>query len=89
MTKRCGHELPDSRETPVETSLALLEALHRRWVVLLRSMKSADFARAYRHPERGPVSLDMAVAMYSVAWTSPHRACHFTAGAYGMEVICS
>src|SRR6266850_913950 len=70
-------ELPDSRETPVETSLALLEALHRRWVVLLRSMKSADFARAYRHPERGPVSLDMAVAMY--AWHGRHHTAHVTA----------
>jgi len=69
-------ELPDSRETPVETSLSLLEALHRRWVVLLRSMQPADFARAYRHPERGPVSLDMALAMY--AWHGRHHTAHVT-----------
>src|SRR5688572_20031617 len=28
-------ELPDTRDTPVETSLTLLQALHQRWVVLL------------------------------------------------------
>jgi hypothetical protein len=70
-------ELPDTRDTPVETSLALLEALHQRWVVLLRSMKPADFARAFRHPERGPVSLDTAVAMY--AWHGRHHTAHVTA----------
>jgi uncharacterized damage-inducible protein DinB len=69
-------ELPDTRDTPVETSLTLLEALHQRWVVLLRSMKPADFTRAFRHPERGPVSLDTAVAMY--AWHGRHHTAHVT-----------
>src|SRR6266704_7165250 len=32
-------ELADSRSTPIETSLVLLESLHSRWVVLLRSLK--------------------------------------------------
>src|SRR5688572_17284700 len=30
-------ELPDARGAPIELSLALLEALHTRWVLLLRS----------------------------------------------------
>ena len=50
--------LADSRETPVEVSLALFEALHLRWVVLLRSMRDEDFARRARHPERGIRTLD-------------------------------
>src|SRR3982751_4866708 len=29
-------ELPDVRSTPIDTSLMLLECLHRRWVLLLR-----------------------------------------------------
>jgi len=70
-------ELADTRDTPVETSLTLLEALHQRWVVLLRSMKPEDFARAFRHPDRGPVSLDTAVAMY--AWHGRHHTAHVTA----------
>src|SRR6202795_1432150 len=31
-------ELPDSRKVPIEVSLDLLDALHLRWVALLRSM---------------------------------------------------
>src|SRR5271157_5436513 len=36
-------KLPDSKDTPVETSLQLLQALHGRWVTLLRSMTAEDF----------------------------------------------
>jgi hypothetical protein len=70
-------QLPDSRETPVETSLALLENLHGRWVVVLRSMKAADFSRKFRHPEHGAVSLDWAVALY--AWHGRHHTAHIMA----------
>src|SRR5207249_2756612 len=38
-------QLKDSEFTPVETSLALLEAIHTRWVTLLRSLPADDFAR--------------------------------------------
>jgi len=39
-------ELTDAATEPVEISLQLIEALHRRWVVLLNSMSDADFAQA-------------------------------------------
>src|SRR5579863_10507815 len=45
--------LADSRETPIEVSLAMLDALHQRWVILLRSTQPDDFSRRLRHPERG------------------------------------
>ena len=68
-------ELPDVRDTPVEVSLALLDALHRRWVTLLRAMTPADFARTYVHPEHGrAVSLDEALGMY--AWHGKHHTGH-------------
>ncbi|MGH9580106.1 MAG: YfiT family bacillithiol transferase [Terriglobales bacterium] len=71
-------ELADTRETPLETSLALLDSLHRRWVVLLRSIAPADFARTFRHPEYGKTfPLDWALAMY--AWHGAHHAAHITA----------
>src|SRR5215213_7729745 len=38
-------ELPDGRNPLVAESLALLEALHARWVYLLRRMQPSDFAR--------------------------------------------
>ena len=69
-------ELPDSRETPVEVSLTMLEALHTRWVVLLRAMKEEEFAKCYVHPQMGAVSLDKMLALY--AWHSAHHTAHVT-----------
>jgi uncharacterized damage-inducible protein DinB len=69
-------ELGDSRVTPVETSLTLLESLHRRWVILLRSLSAADFARKFRHPERGTMTLDENLALY--AWHGKHHVAHIT-----------
>ncbi|MBM3265955.1 MAG: putative metal-dependent hydrolase, partial [candidate division Zixibacteria bacterium] len=42
-------ELEDGRTAPMKLSLALLDALHRRWVVLLRSMTDTDFSRTFYH----------------------------------------
>jgi hypothetical protein len=69
-------ELFDSRSAPVEVSLALLESLHRRWVLLLRSMTPADFARTFLHSELGPVTLDRNLALY--AWHGDHHVAHIT-----------
>lgn len=71
-------ELEDSRITPTEVSLALLESLHARWVGLLRSMRDEDFRRTFKHPEHeGTPTLDFLVAMY--AWHSRHHVAHITA----------
>ncbi len=69
-------ELEDVRATPVEVSLTLLESLHRRWVLLLRSLGPADFARKFRHPELGVVTLERNVALY--AWHGRHHVAHIT-----------
>ena len=70
-------ELEDSRSTPVEVSLALLEAVHHRWVILLRSLGPEDFARTFNHPEHGPMTLDSLLALY--AWHGRHHVAHVTA----------
>ncbi len=44
-------KLGDVENTPVETSLRLLEALHQRWAVLLNSLSDEDLKRGYLHPE--------------------------------------
>jgi len=44
-------ELPDAKSADVRLSVELLEALHARWVALLRGMSEADFERTYHHPE--------------------------------------
>ena len=69
-------ELADSRLTPVETSLGLLEALHERWNHLLRAMSDADFGRTFRHPEHGARTVDWMTALY--AWHSLHHVAHVT-----------
>ena len=63
--------LEDSRLTPVETSLALVDALHERWVILLRSLSEASFQRTFNHPEMGIVPLDRVLALY--AWHGKHH----------------
>lgn len=70
-------ELGDVRATPIEISLTLLEALHVRWVALFRSMSDADYAREFRHPEIGVVSLNKQLASY--AWHGRHHVAHVTA----------
>ena len=70
-------QLEDSRLTPIEVSLTLVESLHARWMTLLRSMKPEDFRRTFRHPEHeGTPTLDWLVAMY--AWHGKHHVGHIT-----------
>lgn len=64
-------ELPDGKTAPVEISIAILEAIHRRWVSLLRSLSAEQFARAFQHPEWGRTTLDGALQMY--AWHGRHH----------------
>jgi len=66
--------LGDSLAAPLELSLTLLEALHARWTLLLRSMSEADFGRSLRHPERGIVTLRSMTGIY--AWHGRHHTAH-------------
>lgn len=70
-------ELADARAGEAEVSLRLLEALHARWVALLRSLSPADFARTFRHPEHGAWPLDKNLALY--AWHGRHHTAQITA----------
>jgi len=69
-------ELPDARTAPVAVSLDLLDGLHQRWVDLLSGLSDAEYARTFRHPERGLVRLDTNLALY--AWHCRHHAAHIT-----------
>jgi uncharacterized damage-inducible protein DinB len=70
-------ELADVAATPIETSLTLLECLHRRWVLLLRSLSPTDLRRRFRHPEHNrTISLDEMLALY--AWHGRHHVAHIT-----------
>lgn len=67
---------PEVATTPVDVSLALLDALHARWVTLLRAMTAEQFARTIKHPEWGTPSLDAMLALY--AWHGRHHTAHVT-----------
>jgi hypothetical protein len=69
-------ELPDMVSFPVAGSLTLLEALHARWVDLLRGLSAADLQREFLHPDTGPVRLDRNVGLY--AWHGRHHLAHIT-----------
>jgi len=68
--------LEDSRSTPIATSLALLDAVHDRWVRLLRAMSPADFSLKLNHPENGMMNLDQLLALYE--WHGKHHVAHVT-----------
>ena len=67
-------DLGDTDATPIEVSLALLESLHRRWVILLRSLQDAQWSRTFTHPETGPWPLEKALSLY--AWHGDHHVAH-------------
>ena len=69
-------ELEDARHAPLNISLTLLESLHRRWVMLLRSLAEKDFARTFLHPELGVMSLEKNLSLY--AWHGRHHVAHIT-----------
>lgn len=67
--------LPDSQAAP-EVSLLLLECVHQRWMMVLRSLNDKDWQRTFRHPEMGPMTLEKTLALYS--WHGRHHAAHVT-----------
>jgi uncharacterized damage-inducible protein DinB len=67
--------LADSR-LPVDVSIALIDALHGRWVALLESLTDEDFQKGFNHPERGRLNLAATLAIYD--WHSRHHAAHIT-----------
>ena len=69
-------ELIDARTAPIEPSLNLLEGLHHRWTLLLRSLSADDVNRKFHHPELGVVSIDQYIALY--AWHGKHHVAHIT-----------
>jgi hypothetical protein len=68
-------KLGDTAKVPIEVSLTMLDALHARWVALMRSMSDPDFERQYTHPEQNQaVPLRAAAALY--AWHGRHHTAH-------------
>ena len=70
-------ELPEAKTAPIELSLSLLQDLHKRWMLMLRALKPAEWKRTFRHPEIGLMTLEKNLALY--AWHGRHHVAHVTA----------
>jgi hypothetical protein len=68
-------ELSDSN-LPIDISLGLLEAVHKRWGVLLRQLQPADLEKTFIHPDSGVTKLSVYIGMY--AWHGQHHIAHIT-----------
>lgn len=68
-------QLADTTEVEVDHSVRLLEALHYRWAVLLKSMTEEDFQRKFHHPElKRDLRLQSNLCLYS--WHCQHHLAH-------------
>jgi hypothetical protein len=70
-------ELADSKKMPIEPTLRMIEGLHNRWVVLLKSLTDEQLKRSFIHPEHGrEISISENIAIY--AWHCNHHLAHIT-----------
>jgi len=70
-------ELNEAKHAPVNISLNLIDALHKRWTLMLRNMSPADFKRTFFHPEHQKTqSLGEILALYE--WHCRHHLAHIT-----------
>lgn len=67
-------ELPDAKAMPIDTSLAIIGAVHARLTHLLRALSPDQFARTMRHPEWGVIPLDELIEI--CAWHGRHHTAH-------------
>ena len=70
-------EMADTTNLPINISLTLLHALHRRWYEILKNMSETDFQRTLFHPQhKKEMSLWYLLGMY--AWHGRHHVAHVT-----------
>jgi hypothetical protein len=68
-------ELVDGLDNDISASLKIIEGVHLRWTLLLKSFSKADFDRQFIHPQsKKKYRLDEATGLY--AWHSNHHLAH-------------
>lgn len=75
-------ELSDYQDTPIETSILLVEALHSRFVRLLKKMEPSHFGRWISTEAYGEMTLDEALQRF--AWHAHHHIAQITSLREGM-----
>ena len=67
-------ELPDNNLSPF-VSLKLLEALHEKWVYIIKSLSEEDLNKEFIHPDQSEkISLKENISIYS--WHCRHHLAH-------------
>jgi uncharacterized damage-inducible protein DinB len=70
-------ETSDVKNLPINVSLTILHAMHRRWIEFLKSFTDEDFQRTVYHPEhKKDFTLWVLLGMY--AWHGRHHTSHIT-----------
>ena len=69
-------ELADNK-LPIKTSMLILEGVHERWSVLLKSFTEREWKKSFIHPEKGR-ELTLYESTGSYAWHGNHHLAHIT-----------
>ncbi len=70
-------ELNDSKILPITPSLKMLDALHERYVSVLKSLDEQSFQKTFVHPEHGKIfTIKDHIALY--AWHGKHHLAQIT-----------
>jgi len=68
-------EMADAKNLPIEPSLKILEGLHDRWAILIKSLSDQDLQKTFYHPaNQKTITLATTIALY--AWHSRHHLEH-------------
>ena len=62
---------------PVNISLTLLHALHKRWLDIMQNMTDADWEKTFFHPEHKQ-SMTLWNVLATYAWHGKHHTAHIT-----------
>jgi hypothetical protein len=67
--------LPDGNSNDLTASIQILEGVHAKWSLLLKSFGDQEFARQFKHPASGKIfTLEVALGLY--AWHCNHHLAH-------------
>jgi len=69
--------LPDAG-LPIEISLPIIDGIHTRWVLVLRSLTPDQQQRTFVHPEHGQ-TMTIAYQVQNYGWHGRHHVGHITA----------
>lgn len=68
-------KLPDSLQDDVSDSLSILKGLHKKWVLLLKSLSEEQLKLEFIHPEHGQ-KFNLAETIGNYAWHCNHHLAH-------------